>query len=139
MCIMSLEINLNKTESLLNAVNMNETDNLGLLLQSGMDPNIPDSTGRTPLFYAVEKKRDPKMVQLLMQHGAKPHYVMRGLNQINRTPLREACQINSPEYVSILLNIPIKNAKKYLQTYREKIMLAHTNGIRGDFEGTNWK
>jgi ankyrin repeat protein len=46
-----------------------QIDNLALcqlLLEAGADPNLPDSNGRTPLYWA----NAPELVALLLSHGA---------------------------------------------------------------------
>ena len=44
----------------------------GFLLTAGSNVNFQDSKGKTALHYALEKSFEPKLVRLLVKHGAAP-------------------------------------------------------------------
>ena len=60
-------------------------DIVGLLLQTGADPNIPDSNRTYPLHLACDQC-SPRTIQLLLQHGASPTVV----NSVGRNILHLA-------------------------------------------------
>ncbi|KAA8893845.1 ankyrin repeat-containing domain protein [Sphaerosporella brunnea] len=58
---------------------------LKLLIQSGADVNARTIQGMTPLHYAVQYGQDPRIVALLMEHGADSTIV--GVGYYSHSPL----------------------------------------------------
>jgi ankyrin repeat protein len=73
---------------------------LPLLVEKGIDINLPGNGGATPLHFACQAK-DEGTVKLLLQLGAKPNLQ----SNVGNTPLGIACQKKSVEIVDILLRV----------------------------------
>lgn len=63
------------------------------------DPNAKDSTGRTPIIYAVEAGHE-QMARLLLAHGADPHQT----DTSGKTALHWAVLQGTPSLVQLLLS-----------------------------------
>jgi uncharacterized protein len=72
-------------------------DNAKSFFQGEVDVNAVDPDGRSPLFYAIEKK-DPELVSFFLSHGANPN-VVDGEGQ---TPLGLCLKNNDPKIAGIL-------------------------------------
>lgn len=71
-----------------------------LFLRAGMDPNLYDRTGFTPLVLAI-KRGNPRMVRLLIEGGADPNLPDgKGI-----LPLGHAVKQDSLELVKLLLEL----------------------------------
>ncbi len=71
--------------SLFDAAKRKDTRMLRLLLESGADPNEPDSAGRTPLFYSLSRF-DTIALKTLIERGADPNV----RDKLGATPLSVA-------------------------------------------------
>ena len=69
------------------------------LLKKNADPNIPDGTGTTPLFWAV-KSGNKELVELLLQYKADK--TMK--DSAGMTPFEYALKTNNKEIINILKN-----------------------------------
>ena len=68
---------------------------------SGVDINIPDNDGYTPLHEAAQFNRNPDVLSVLLDHGADIN--IRG--EFGRTALHEAALYNkNPDVLSVLLD-----------------------------------
>ena len=69
------------------------------LLKKNADPNIPDETGYTPLFWAV-KFGNKELVQLLLDYNADKSKK----DSMGMTPFEYALQTNNKEIINLLKN-----------------------------------
>ena len=69
-----------------------------LVIDCGLDPNVKDYAGSTPLHYAARGGR-PNVVKLLLEHGADPNVQ----NVDGNTPLHYAISEGHPDIVKLLL------------------------------------
>ena len=69
------------------------------LLRKGHDPSQPDSSGFTPLHYAV-RSSSKEIVKLLLESGAKVDLQTKGGKS---TALHRACLKGRPDIVQLLL------------------------------------
>lgn len=69
------------------------------LLKKNADPNIPDETGCTPLFWAV-KFGNKELVQLLLDYNADKSKK----DSMGMTPFEYALQTNNKEIINLLKN-----------------------------------
>lgn len=69
------------------------------LLNKNADPNITDSTGSTPLFWAV-KFGNKELIQLLLKHKADKSQK----DSMGMTPFEYAVQTNNKEIINLLKN-----------------------------------
>lgn len=69
------------------------------LLKKNADPNIPDATGSTPLFWAV-KFGNKELIELLLQHKADKSRK----DSMGMTPFEYALQTNNKEIINLLKN-----------------------------------
>ena len=75
-----------------------------VLLDYGLDANTQDSLGSTPLNFALEYRSntiDPRVVRLLLDHGANPNILAR--IQQGNTPLHRASRSGRIEIVRLLV------------------------------------
>ena len=75
-----------------------------VLLDYGLDANTQDSLGSTPLNFALEYRSnilDPRVVRLLLDHGADPNILAR--IQQGNTPLHRASRSGRIEIVRLLV------------------------------------
>ena len=73
---------------------MEYTNIIQLFLDTGINPNIHDDDGRTPLYYAVSAD-NYKLSKLLIEAGANPDGVdssYEGYRGNNNIPLSIACE-----------------------------------------------
>lgn len=70
-----------------------------LLLKRNADPNIPDATGSTPLFWAV-KFGNKELIELLLKHKADKSIK----DSMGITPFEYALQTNNEEIINLLKN-----------------------------------
>ncbi|XP_054474996.1 ankyrin repeat and SOCS box protein 2 [Anoplopoma fimbria] len=90
--------------ALLVAVSKDQLQCVQVLLENGLDPNIPDYDKETPLYRACERSI-PAMVAVLLNHGAavNTHCVW------GCTALHEAACRNNPEICEMLLKAGAKH------------------------------
>jgi ankyrin repeat protein len=69
------------------------------LLSKHADPNIADSTGSTPLFWAV-KFGNKELIEMLLQHKADKSKK----DSMGMTPFEYALQTNNKEIINLLKN-----------------------------------
>lgn len=73
------------------------------LLQNGLDPNLRDGYGVTPLYYAVSFNQT-KAVQVLLSHRADPNIqVLNRSNRFPATPLESAAYMGNLHIASLLI------------------------------------
>ena len=68
------------------------------LIQSGVDVNLPEPDGTTPLLWAVYNS-SPELVDILLDAGADPNIA----NKLDITPLLQASRYGNAEVMSSLL------------------------------------
>lgn len=86
-------------EQLYNAVFTSKVDDVKTLLDSGVDPNIENNEGKTPLYLAAFNKND-KIVKLLLNKGADPNRAdIEGIS-----PLYWAAYTKNDKILKLLLN-----------------------------------
>ena len=86
-----LKENVNGLNVLHIACQVGQEDVVSFLMGQGIDPNQPDTQGKTPLMYCCEVVSNPLCVRHLLQVGAKPNDCGK-LN--NRYPLQLAVEYN---------------------------------------------
>ena len=94
---------------------------LRVLLQSGLDPNIPNTiTSRTPLMTAIVYERDVQM-ELLLENGAD----LDRADRTGNTALHVAAQINDPAKVMRLLKAgaPVVARNAQGQTFQRYLFM----------------
>ncbi|MDH6251085.1 ankyrin repeat protein [Chryseobacterium sp. H1D6B] len=69
------------------------------LLKKNADPNIPDATGSTPLFWAV-KFGNKELIELLLRYKADKSKK----DSMGMTPFEYALQTNNKEIINLLKN-----------------------------------
>ncbi|WP_172280646.1 ankyrin repeat domain-containing protein [Chryseobacterium sp. LAM-KRS1] len=72
---------------------------VALLLKKNADPNIQDSTGSTPLFWAV-KFGNKELIELLLKHKADKQIK----DSMGMTPFEYALQTNNKDIINLLKN-----------------------------------
>ncbi|ASK30721.1 hypothetical protein CEY12_11600 [Chryseobacterium sp. T16E-39] len=70
-----------------------------LLLNKNADPNIQDSTGSTPLFWAV-KFGNKELIELLLKHKADKQIK----DSMGMTPFEYALKTNNKDIINLLKN-----------------------------------
>ncbi len=75
-------------------------DQIQILLQAGLDPNLEDKDGKTLLIHAAHIK-DSKITQLLLEAGADPNKIA---SHTGETPLHIAAEHNNIKTVQLLMN-----------------------------------
>lgn len=121
-------INSNGDSFLHIAVNSDKKTVVKYLLESGVNPNMQDADGITPIFDCVGKNPDIDMARILLEGGANPNIA----DNNGRTPMHEASSGGPKQIVEIMLqhggcagvvNInnetPLDAAAKY---YRQSIV-----------------
>jgi ankyrin repeat protein len=76
------------------------------LLEKGADPNIADSSGYPPVFYAIRSKSSIESVQALLDYGVDPNQIWKDLRSFNKdkiSPLRVALRAKNNEVANLLL------------------------------------
>ena len=96
-----LKENVNGLNVLHIACQVGQEDVVSFLMGQGIDPNQPDTQGKTPLMYCCEVVSNPLCVRHLLQAGAKPNDCGK-LN--NRYPLQLAVEYNLNEICKELLD-----------------------------------
>ena len=82
------------------ACNAGNDEIVSFLMGQGLDPNLPDSSGKTPLMFCCEVFPNPLCVRQLLQAGANPNNPGK-LN--NKYPLLLAIERNLNEVANELL------------------------------------
>ena len=82
-----------------NAAVTNDLHKCQELLKKGQNPSKPDSSGFTPLHYAV-RSSSIEIIELLLKSGAKTDLQTNGGKS---TALHRACLKGRPEVVQILI------------------------------------
>ena len=80
------------------------------LLAVGVDPNLQNDQGNTPLHLAL-KSKDMKAIKFAQEHNAaakkrRPRFSFDAQGQGQKTLLHLACEMNSPEIIWMLLDHP---------------------------------
>jgi len=90
------------------AVTSGQLDTVGFLLNKGANPNQPDSTGETPLMWAIGRIRNEvaaetriEILKMLLKAGADPN--LKASSTYTSAPLLKAASLGQSEMVSILL------------------------------------
>ena len=89
---------MDPNERLYNAVRESNLENVKNLLDSGVNPNIENMEGKTPLYWAAYTKND-KILKLLLAKGAEPNIE----DNEGKTPLYWAAFTGNSEVTKILL------------------------------------
>jgi ankyrin repeat protein len=95
-----------------------------ILVESGVNINIVDELGMTPLSYAVYRKSF-RICKLLIECGANINH----RNNYGITPLTEAAKRNYPEIVKLLLE---SGAKTGFMDWESKTALDHARENKND-------
>ena len=98
-----LRENVNGLNALHIACQVGQEDVVSFLTGQGIDPNQPDTQGKTPLMFCCEVVPNPLCVRHLLQAGAKPNDCGK-LN--NKYPLLLAIEFNHSEISKELLDSP---------------------------------
>ncbi len=80
------------------------------ILRSGVDPDVPDRYGHTPLYYAVSFN-ETKAVELLLAHHADPNPRARShtfASQVPDTPLENAAELGNRRVAEMLIEAGAK-------------------------------
>ena len=89
---------MDPNERLYNAVRESKLEDVKNLLDSGVNPNIENTQGKTPLYWAAFNKND-KIVKLLLNKGADPNRAdMEGIS-----PLYWAAYTKNNKILELLL------------------------------------
>lgn len=89
---------MDPNELLYNAVRQSKLEDVKNLLDSGVNPNIENMQGKTPLYWAAFNKND-KIVKLLLNKGADPNRAdMEGIS-----PLYWAAYTQNNKILELLL------------------------------------
>ena len=96
-----LKENVNGLNALHIACQVGQEDVVSFLMGQGIDPNQPDTQGKTPLMFCCEVVPNPLCVRHLLQAGAKPNDCGK-LN--NKYPLLLAVEFNHNEICKELLD-----------------------------------
>ena len=83
---------------MLDATKCGDAEEVGNILDQGINPNIKDETGTTPLHLAAQEGHDG-IVQILVKFLAQPN----AKNCYGSTPLHEAAKQQNPNCVRLLL------------------------------------
>ena len=113
-------------------MNQGNSEVLELLLKAGLDPNLTNNQGETPLGIAV-KQGNAKNVQMLLQHGADANEAIRFNYHFDPfygwNPLHVAAYNGNSEIAEILLK---NGARTDLKTLYGKsaldLALEHEHG-----------
>jgi ankyrin repeat protein len=87
-------------QDFLSAVRAGDYPTVKLFLISGMNPNITDENGMTPLMYAAQNN-DEALADILRRSGADPNAAGNG--QAGKTALIHAIERQKPEMIDFLL------------------------------------
>ena len=96
-----LKENVNGLNVLHIACQVGQDDIVSFLMGQGIDPNQPDTQGKTPLMFCCEVLHNPLCVRHLLQAGARPNDCGK-LN--NKYPLLLAIELNLNEICKELLD-----------------------------------
>jgi len=80
------------------------------MLASGVDPDVPDRYGHTPLYYAVSFNQN-KAVELLLAHHADPNPRAKShtfASQVRDTPLQNAAELGNRRVAEMLIEAGAK-------------------------------
>lgn len=94
-------VDINSKDGILNntlahiAVQSGKIENLRVLFEAGVDLDVVNKNGETPLYFAAKGK--PDCLQFLLEHGANPN----SKNNIENTPLHSSYEY--PKCTEILL------------------------------------
>ena len=98
----------------------NRPDMVRLLIDLGQDPNATDATGATPLTTASQENADPRLIDMLLQAGAKIDF-LAALN-LERFDLAEAMLREEPERIGAdgrdTVALHLSAARKNVQSVR---------------------
>jgi len=83
---------------LASAARMDDLDTARQLIASGMDINLPEPDGTTPLLWAVYNN-SPALVHMLLDAGADPNIA----NALNISPLLQASRYGNADMIKALL------------------------------------
>src|ERR1700691_4644953 len=90
-------------EMLMNAISGGDLKTMESLLSAGVDPNLPDPHGQTPLYLAMRFDQ-PAVVELLLTSHADPNApVRKNAGQYSVPPLQYATQSGNFRIASILI------------------------------------
>ncbi|AYP74293.1 ankyrin repeat protein [Fowlpox virus] len=110
---------INGCTALHNAAKYGSLKSIDLFISYGVDVDVKDNIGNTPLFYALPY---PDAVKMLLEKGANPNIVnSRGL-----TPLSRAMEISDLSTKHIVSHIVLL---EHRNIFNNKILTANTNLI----------
>lgn len=87
-----------RSDAFARAVALKQARIIDLFLKAEVSPNLPDASGRTPLFYAVQNG-DEKLASRLLTAGADPN--LAGADRVS--PLMLAAALGEPPILEALL------------------------------------
>lgn len=99
-------LNASDTDLLLRAIIQGDLKTMETLLSAGLDPNLPNSRGQTPLNFAIVVVNQKTAANLLLTWHADPNKPLDNAaknGQLAETPLLYAARRGDAELISILL------------------------------------
>ena len=113
LCLLALSVNSlhakvdAATEMLTKACRLSDVKTVGSILSAGVNPDLPDRYGATPLFYAVSFMH-AEIVELLLEYHADPNAQVnvnarKDGSQPNTTPLQYAARSGDLRITRILI------------------------------------
>ncbi|MBO9482155.1 ankyrin repeat domain-containing protein [Salinisphaera sp. G21_0] len=86
------------------AILRNDLATVNYLLDQGVDPNIRDAGGSTPLYWAVGRLEDTDIVKALLDRRADPNLHIPYLEGKYTTPFLEAAKLGNYKTLNLLLD-----------------------------------
>ncbi|MGV3592916.1 MAG: ankyrin repeat domain-containing protein [Gammaproteobacteria bacterium] len=112
------------SDTLVEAARMADVEASKLLLRSGVDADLPEPDGTTPLLWAVYHA-SPELVRTLLEAGADPNRA----NDLDITPLLQASRFGNAELVNLLLASGARVTEDQLKTETPLMAAARAGSI----------
>ena len=117
------------TKNFLVAANLGKQDVVDLFLKAGIDPDISDESGTTPLMLASFRGH-VQVVKLLVEKGGDPNRK----NAFRQTPLTLSMIREQKSISTFLLKKGAKNPFMLVEAVREKNLKALKSYLKSDFD-----